>query len=274
MMPIQQPEATTPYTCENCNKSYCDRSGLWRHSKKCKPQVPEHSPWNNEVMELQNTFLVKDKEIEMLREQIEMLKSQNELLIKQMSTPQINNVDMSNNKVENKQTFNLNFYLNETCKNAITMKQFIEKIPTPQLSEFEKFIVQGKGDNSIHKTKEIASLMKKELEKYPKVERPIQVNGLARNYFYYNADGQWLQFGDDKKSFQKYIDKFNCNLLYNFWQLRKSCSHEYDENLFDDGSVVENSNTRKLDAIEQGIHGNIIMEKLISGIGSYCLIRK
>jgi hypothetical protein len=266
MMPIQQPEATTTYTCENCNKSYCDRSGLWRHSKKCKP--------NNEVMELQNTISLKDKEIEMLREQIEMLKSQNELLIKQISTPQITNIDMSNNKVENKQTFNLNFYLNETCKNAITVKQFIEKIPTLLLSEFEKFIVQGKGDKSIHKTKEVASLMKKELEKYPKVERPIQINDLARNYFYYNVDGKWIQFGDDKKSFQKYIDKLDCNLLCNFWQLRKSCSNEDDENLSDDGSVVENSNTTKLDAIEHGIHGDVILEKLISGIGSSCLIKK
>jgi hypothetical protein len=199
-----------------------------------------------QVMELQNTISLKEKEIEMLREQIEMLKSQNELLIKQISTPQITNIDMSKNKVENKQTFNMNFYLNETCKNAITMKQFIEKISTLQLSDFEKFIVQGKGDKSIHKTKEVASLMKNELEKYPKVERPIQANDLAKNYFYYNVDGKWIQFGDDKKSFQKYIDKLDSNLLYNFWQLKKSSDGD-DENLSDAGSVVENSHINNFD---------------------------
>jgi hypothetical protein len=127
----------TPFKCDKCSKSYANRGGLWKHVQKCKALSAD----DIDKMKKDNEIELLKQQVQMLREQIEMLKLQNELLIKQISTPQITNIDMSNNKVENKQTFNLNFYLNETCKNAITMKQFIEKIPTPNFSEFEKFIV-------------------------------------------------------------------------------------------------------------------------------------
>ena len=59
------------FTCENCNKEYKDKSGLWRHNKKCsEPQNSNKSPEISQELiltiikqnsELQNTIIEMSK---------------------------------------------------------------------------------------------------------------------------------------------------------------------------------------------------------------------
>ena len=43
------PKSTKPYVCEKCNKNYCDKSGLWRHTKKCILPIKDAS--NNYIID-------------------------------------------------------------------------------------------------------------------------------------------------------------------------------------------------------------------------------
>jgi hypothetical protein len=90
------------YIC-NCGKNYKDKSGLWRHHKQCqyinKDDTNNIIHYNTEQLKL-FTEVVKNTVIEVMKH-----------------GPTTNNTI---NNISNNKTFNLNLYLNETCKDAIT----------------------------------------------------------------------------------------------------------------------------------------------------------
>jgi len=113
-------------TCEICKKEYDSRSGLWRHKKICKSLPPslvvvESSSENSNIIEL----LVKEN-TEFKSLLMEMMQSNTELM-KQM-------VDLSKGAVNinshNKTSavFNMQLFLNEQCKHAMNIKEFVDSI--------------------------------------------------------------------------------------------------------------------------------------------------
>jgi hypothetical protein len=111
------------WLCE-CGKSYKFDSGYYRHAKTCIDKNKKHSAEANETVlklitenkEIINLLLKQSDENKELRNQMSKQSKQISELI-----PKVGN---NNN---NKQ-FNINVFLNEKCKDAITMKDFIENI--------------------------------------------------------------------------------------------------------------------------------------------------
>ena len=99
--------STVTHICSNCNKQYKDNSGLWRHSKKCCKET------NTKAQELIQYLIKENSEFKQL------LIDQN----KQLSVNSGHNTINSNNK-----TFNLQVFLNETCKNAINLSDFVNQL--------------------------------------------------------------------------------------------------------------------------------------------------
>lgn len=101
------------YRCENCNKFYKNRSGLWKHIKTC----------SNKKIEVKNSD-VKNKSdnkdeliIDLLKKMDEKDKQIMELIPK-----------VGNNNTTNNNQFNLQVFLNEDCKDAINWREFIDSI--------------------------------------------------------------------------------------------------------------------------------------------------
>ena len=90
---------TNEYTCDNCDRSYKNRSGLWKHKKMCDTNNKEI------IIDLLKKMDEKDKQI------MELL-------------PKVGNT--TNNTTTN--NFNLQVFLNEDCKDAINWKEFINSI--------------------------------------------------------------------------------------------------------------------------------------------------
>ena len=117
--------------CENCNKEYTSRNSLWYHKKKCEkmPKTQEKMPDSNAVT------LQKMEEIMLLnyKQHQEMMATMLEIASKATT----NNSIMNNS--HNKQ-FNMNFFLNETCKNAMNIDDFIDslQIETEELENVGK----------------------------------------------------------------------------------------------------------------------------------------
>ena len=117
------------YSCENCDKLYNDRAGLWRHKKKCiiSQNKTEDKTENKEEL---ISYLIKENQDfkNLILEIIKKDTTQNNNIINNSNS---NNITNSHNK-----TFNLQFFLNETCKNAMNIKDFVDSIKL-QLSDLE-----------------------------------------------------------------------------------------------------------------------------------------
>lgn len=147
-----------------CGKSYAFQSGLIKHKKKCNSLETDKPNIKNLIQ--QNAELIE--------------------IIKQNAQPQIQNIQIQN-QIQN-QTFNIQIFLNEKCKDAISLTDFIESIQ-PSLKDLEKVgrvgYVQG-----------ISSIILSKLNMLDIYSRPIHCSDLKRETLYVK-DICWEK--DDKK---------------------------------------------------------------------------
>jgi hypothetical protein len=101
----------TPYEC-SCGKKYVDNSGLWRHKKKCNSENSDNPDKKDELI----NYLIKENQ--------EFKNLILEIVKKDTTT---NNNNITNTNSHNK-TFNLNLFLNETCKDAMNIMVFVDSI--------------------------------------------------------------------------------------------------------------------------------------------------
>ena len=105
------------HICELCNKQYNSKSGLWNHKKKCSQKEDK----------LENTTATLDINtlvIDLLKQNQELQKQ----LIELSKEKTMTNCHNTNTNTNNNNHFNLQFFLNETCKDAISAEQFVKDI--------------------------------------------------------------------------------------------------------------------------------------------------
>ena len=187
------------FKCEFCNKEYQHRQNLWRHSKKC---IKEHEKEEKEEKILSD--LDKDELIKTLIEQNAKL-----MTILENGT---NNTNHSHNATNShNKAFNLNFFLNETCKNAMNITDFVDSIKL-QLNDLidvgEVGYVEG-----------ISKIIVKNLNNLDETIRPIHCTDKKRETMYIKDDGQWEKEDDNKTKLKKVVNKIadkNIRLLPSF----------------------------------------------------------
>ena len=162
---------TIIYECL-CGKNYKERSGLWRHRKKC-PVTPNDLISEDIVLQL----LTQNKQ---LQEQIiEICKD------KSITNNTINN---SNNNSHNK-TFNLQVFLNETCKDAMNLTDFVNSLHI-DLADLENV-----GKNGF--VAGISSIILKNLKALDYTLRPVHCSDHKREVIYVKDANEW--FNDSKE---------------------------------------------------------------------------
>jgi hypothetical protein len=169
------------YICE-CGKKYKSRSGLYKHTFKCimlkdvdiMHPKNEITPTNN-VEKLLKNILEENK---VLRKEIKNLKLGNTMI-------------NSNNNNNNNNSFNINMFLNEKCKNAMNIEDFVEKI---KLSLED---LQFTKDNGY--AKGISNIFIKNLNDMDITERPIHCSDQKRLQFYVKNDNEWSKDKNNKK---------------------------------------------------------------------------
>ena len=189
------------YTCA-CGVILNSRTTLWRHKKTCtKIQNEEQPISSNLIMEL-----IKDNKDmkQFILEQNNAINNTIINLVKNgINSNVINTNSMNNNSNNNNnnKTFNLQFFLNETCKNAMNMSEFIETIKI-QLPDLEKMgeigYVQGLSDiiNNNLKTLDIT-------------QRPVHCTDQKRETIYIKNDNMWEKEDDNKTKLRKAITKIS-----------------------------------------------------------------
>ena len=233
------------YICENCDKEYNDRAGLWRHKKKCC-EINDNLP----------NFDPTDKEL------IVMLLKQNTQLIEQnteLTKNGINNTTISHNTNSLNKTFNLQFFLNETCKDAMNIMDFVDSIKL-QLTDLEKV-------GEIGYVEGISNIITTNLKALDITQRPIHCTDKKRETLYIKDEDKWEKENDEKKKIRKVIKKVankNIRLLQKFKEVHPDCGKSTSK--FSDQYnkiIIESMDTDKAneDKIIKNISQNVTVDK-------------
>jgi len=170
------------FACQNCSKVYIDRTGLWRHKKKCQFIKPETTT-NDKLIDY---VMKENKEIK-------------ELILEIVKNGITNNNHSHNTNNSHNKAFNLNFFLNETCKNAMNITDFVDSIK-PQLSDLievgELGYVEG-----------ISKLIVKNLNNLDETIRPIHCTDKKRETMYIKDEGEWNKEDEQKTKLKKIITR-------------------------------------------------------------------
>jgi hypothetical protein len=183
------------YVCNNCEKEYNDRAGLWRHKKKCS--IKEEI---NTIIQNENA-ITPELVIEIIKQNQELQKQNNELQ-KQMleviknGTNNTNNIINNNNNSNNK-SFNLNFFLNETCKDAMNIMDFVDSIKI-QLSDIESIGELGYVNG-------MSKLIIKHLNALEENMRPVHCSDPKRESLYVKDANVWEKEDPENKKIKKAI---------------------------------------------------------------------
>lgn len=134
----------------------------------------ENKQLGNHHNDLLNVFIESNK---LLQEEIKELKQANAITI---SNSVVNNIE----KIENK-TFNINVFLNEECKNAISLSDFIKTI---QIQESDLFYAKNNG-----LVEAITNVFQRELQNYELNKRPVHCTDIKRETLHIKENNGWVK---------------------------------------------------------------------------------
>ena len=249
------------FTCEKCSKEFKNRSGLWKHNNKCfvLTENPTQMSKNNTNEISQQTILSILKQNSELQH---MLIEQNKTIIelsKNNSITYNNNNNNSNNK-----TFNLQFFLNETCKDAMNIMDFVDSIKL-QLSDLENVGKLGYVEG-------ISNIIVKNLKDLDVTERPIHCTDKKRETLYIKDEDKWEKEDEEKKKIKKVIKHVankNIRLLQKFKDVHPDCgksaskfSDQYNKIIVESMGGSGDNDSEKEEKIIQKISNNVTIDKI------------
>ena len=219
----------TQYNCDECGKIYNDRSGLWRHKKKCNIIDKEMNKLtkdddNDEILNNSNLILelLKEKLVfkEMILEKplpadtndsliIELLKQnqdfknlmieQNKYMMEQSKQMMelAKNAGNNNNNTTNK--FNMQIFLNETCKDAMNITEFVNSL----VLTFKDLEDLGRYGY----TQGITNIFTRGLQATEISKRPIHCSDMKRLIIYINDTNGWEKDNSSQEKVVQLIRK-------------------------------------------------------------------
>jgi hypothetical protein len=231
----------------SCGKEYKHRQGLWRHRKTCSTEhtVPSDAtsllPFAKgngsssdipielilEVIkqskEVQNVLIEQNKELQtkLLEKENKLLEKENQLLEQnEKYNEQILELAKKPNIINsnNTNTFNLNVFLNEKCKDAMNIVDFINSL---QLTT-DDFETTGR----LGFVNGISKIFISQLKKVDIVSRPLHCTDLKRETLYIKDNNKWEKDNEEKKKLKWAVNRIaqlNLNQIQQWQQKYPDC---------------------------------------------------
>jgi hypothetical protein len=225
--------------CEYCSKEFSTKSGLWKHRKKClikenhgldeqnickaisneenKVSITNNIPIGvimeviKQSKELQNVLIEQNKELQ--NKLLEQNAEHHKQLVELAKKPSMVNSNNTNNQ------FNLNFFLNETCKNAMNIEDFINSIKLTT-HDFETTGRLGFVDG-------ISRIFINELKRLEVERRPLHCTDVKRETVYVKDNDTWEKENQEKKKLKWAINsiaQLNLNQVQQWQQEYPECA--------------------------------------------------
>jgi hypothetical protein len=258
-------DAKQLFICD-CGKKYTARNSLWYHKQKCILNQ-ETSDNDDDIDEIKagltdssvilHILKQNDEFKQLIVEQNKTILEQNTKLI-EICKQGTSNTNISNINSHNK-TFNLNVFLNETCKDAMNITDFVDSLNL-QLSDLENVGRLGYVEG-------ISKIIIKNLKALDVHKRPVHCSDSKREVMYIKDEDKWEKENEHKNKLRKVIKKVankNSRLLPEFKAKHPDCvkasskfSDQYNK------IIVESFDTdqEKEDKIIKKIAKEVIIDK-------------
>ena len=267
-----------------CGNIYKFSQGLSKHKKQCSYLTEQNTKYKNknDFTDLTNLVLEvvkQNKELitlntetqklnnETLKLNTESQKHNQELTNKlvEMCGTTNNNTLINNHSNNNNKTFNLNVFLNETCKDAMNINDFVDSLQL-QLSDLEEVGKLGFVDG-------ISNIIVKNLKAMDLHKRPVHCADKKREVIYIKDEDKWEKENEQKQKLRKAIKRVafkNENLLPKYKELHPGCNYS-DSKYADHYSklVIEafggsgDNEIEKQDKIIRNIAKEIVIDKTV-----------
>ena len=202
-----------------CGKSYKHRQSFFKHKKTCTIVEEENAEEKTIAQNTQNNGGTDNIELfDQMTDKVvnplvtclnDMVKKQNDLtnlVVTQQQQiieiiPKIGNTNCNNtmNNTTNNNKFNMNIYLNEKCKDAMTLTDFIENLKITD-EDFETTRTEGIVSG-------LTDIFTNELRDLDVRKLPIHCSDIRRETFYIKEEDEWVKDDCKKSILSRAIDK-------------------------------------------------------------------
>jgi hypothetical protein len=178
-----------------CNKTYKDNSGLWRHKKQCKKEE-----------EKVETKISEEIMLKLIKQNTDLQRILLEQSKEKKVTNKVTNIVTTNN-------FNLNVYLNEECKDALNLVEFVDglKVTLSDLEETAK----------IGYTEGVSRIFINGLNELEAKKRPIHCSDGKREVLYIKESDEWSKEDEKKSHLTKAIKKVSNKNIKQIYEWQK-----------------------------------------------------
>jgi predicted metal-binding protein len=260
------------FVCKKCNKGYNARNSLWYHEKKCEKIIET----NDETNKLDNEMVDKDQLILMLIKQNSeliketsgfknMMMEQQNMMLEVIKNGTHNNNNNTINTNSHNKTFNLQFFLNETCKDAMNIMDFVDSIKL-QLSDLENVGKNGYVEG-------ISNIIVKNLNLLDESKRPVHCTDSKREVMYVKDENKWEKENDTKVKLRKAIKHVahkNSKMLNEFRVKNPDClkttskvSDKYNKLVFEALGGKGDNDSEKEDKIIKNIAKEVTIDSKV-----------
>ncbi len=236
-----------------CGLNFGSRTTLWRHKKNCSG---ENVIANGSAIVSKNTNDIAPELIKLITELVKGQSGLQESIL-ELCKNGTHNTTNSHNKA-----FNLNFFLNETCKDAMNIMDFVESIQL-QLSDLEKM-------GEIGYVEGISNIIVKNLNALDVSQRPLHCTDKKRETIYIKDEDKWEK-DEEQKKIRKVIKKVankNAMLIQKFKEkypdynkYHSKYSTQYHKLIIESFGGSGDNDLEKEDKIIRNISKNIVVEK-------------
>ena len=181
----QDPECSSKFSCK-CGKKYLHASSLTKHKKSCNQ--------NNTPPE---QMVSLDLILKLFKENQGLLMEQNDKIIECLKDGNGKTINTNcNNNNNNK--FNINIFLNEQCKDALNIMDFVDQMQL-KLTDFESYGEKGYVES-------VSQIMVRELKGLDVTKRPIHCSDVKREVLYIKDNDAWEKETEEKEKIKKAIN--------------------------------------------------------------------
>ena len=181
------------YVCY-CGKEYSYRQGLYLHKKTCEKEEESY----NDVISNKDPIQNESTDKELINYLIKENHDFKNLILEIVKKDSYNNCNNITNTNSHNKTFNLQFFLNETCKNAMNINEFVDSIKL-QLSDLENVAKIGYVEG-------ISKIIIKNLKALDVTERPVHCSDSKRETMYVKDEDKWEKESENNHKVLKAIE--------------------------------------------------------------------